>query len=269
MPPQPPHSPEHLRRCPPPLLLDTAPTLRPKTSPQQSSAYDEIDDLIRLVLCLYEKRTVNGDTPEVAELARKMVSFGARQSLEDEIREVIREHVPMKSSQRMTVEDANSIIRYFLSLRSGRQFDNSDDMELIHPDIIRVAAPRIKAGQYADAVEAAFKEINNRVKKTVRHLLDVELDGTQLMQQVFSPGRPLLLVADNLETKSNKDTQQGYMMMFSGAMSAIRNPKAHENMVISREDALRKLYFASLLMFKLDAAKLAHPQRPPSQPRTH
>ena len=45
-------------------------------------------------------------------------------------------------------------------------------------------------------------------------------------------------------------------MMFSGAMSAIRNPKAHENMVISRDDAVRKLIFASMPMYKLDASKL-------------
>lgn len=62
---------------------------------------------------------------------------------------------------------------------------------------------------------------------------------------------------DNLDTQTNKDTQQGYMMMFAGAMSAIRNPKAHENMTISKDDAVRKLMFASMLMYKLDASKLA------------
>lgn len=51
--------------------------------------------------------------------------------------------------------------------------------------------------------------------------------------------------------------QQGYMMMFSGAMSALRNPKAYENLVISRDDAIRKLIFASILMYKLDSAHFA------------
>ncbi len=70
-----------------------------------------------------------------------------------------------------------------------------------------------------------------------------------------------LLVEDNLDTQTNRDTQQGYMMMFSGAMSAIRNPKAHENMVISRDDAVRKLIFASMLMYKLDASHFAVEQK--------
>ena len=127
----------------------------------------------------------------------------------------------------------------------------------IHPEIYRVAEPRMVSGQYADAVESAFKELNNAVKNKVRLKLDRERDGRSLMQQVFSAEDPILMVEANLDTQTNKDTQQGYMMMFSGAMSAIRNPKAHENMTISKDDAVRKLAFASMLMYKLDTSKLA------------
>ena len=42
--------------------------------------------------------------------------------------------------------------------------------------------------------------------------------------------------------------------MFAGAMTGIRNPKAHENQTITKEDAIRKLNFASLLMYKVDLA---------------
>jgi hypothetical protein len=45
------------------------------------------------------------------------------------------------------------------------------------------------------------------------------------------------------------------MYMFAGGMSAIRNPKAHDNIEIDKNDALRKLYFASMLMYKLDEAE--------------
>jgi len=45
-------------------------------------------------------------------------------------------------------------------------------------------------------------------------------------------------------------------MMFSVAISAIRNPKAHENITISKDDAIRKLMLASMLMYKLEAAQL-------------
>ena len=125
----------------------------------------------------------------------------------------------------------------------------------IHPEICRVAEPRMMAGQYADAVESAFKELNNAVKNKVRAKLRREEDGQPLMQQAFSPKNPILMVEASLDTQTNKDAQAGYMMMFSGAMSAIRNPKAHENMTISKDDAVRKLAFASMLMYKLDASK--------------
>ncbi len=129
-------------------------------------------------------------------------------------------------------------------------------VRFMHPRIAGVSTQKFRDGYYSDSVESAFKEICVAVKDKVQSRLDRELDGQPLMQRVFSPDNPILLVEDNIITQTNKDTQKGYMMMFSGAMSAIRNPKAHENMTISKEDAIRKLMFASMLMYKLDAAQL-------------
>ena len=42
------------------------------------------------------------------------------------------------------------------------------------------------------------------------------------------------------------------MDIYAGVMTGIRNPKAHDNETISREDALRKLVLVSLLMCKND-----------------
>lgn len=42
--------------------------------------------------------------------------------------------------------------------------------------------------------------------------------------------------------------------MLSGAMSALRNPKAHANIKLSADDAMRQLMFASMLMYKIDEA---------------
>ena len=42
------------------------------------------------------------------------------------------------------------------------------------------------------------------------------------------------------------------MEMFAGAMKGIRNPQAHNNMEISKSDAIRKLHFASILIDKID-----------------
>ena len=217
---------------------------------------DEIDKLILMALGLCEKRTVTGDTVEATELLKGLVSFGVKYSLGEEIQSLIRLHVPTTSRQRMSNSDAREIIKYLLSVRS-RIAASRDVCKYLHPDIAKVSESRMKVGQYADSVESAFKKLCNAVKDKARPRLKKELDGQPLMQHVFSRDKPILIVEEDLERQTNRDTQQGYMMMFSGAMSAIRNPKAHENMTISKDDAMRKLMFASMLMYKLDASKLA------------
>ena len=44
------------------------------------------------------------------------------------------------------------------------------------------------------------------------------------------------------------------MEMLAGAMSALRNPKSHANLAITAEDAMRRLMFASMLMYEIDDA---------------
>ena len=121
----------------------------------------------------------------------------------------------------------------------------------IHPLIISVAKGRFDNGHYADAVEAAFKEVNTRVKGIYKNRTSIEKDGVKLMQSAFSPQNPIIKLGD-ISTETGTNVQQGYMEMFVGAMIGIRNPKAHSNQTLSKADAIRKLHFASMLMCKLD-----------------
>lgn len=137
--------------------------------------------------------------------------------------------------------------------------DTSKDIALddiwtfMHPKILAVSKQRFHDGYYADAVESAFKEINTRVKRLYRLETGEEKDGSDLMRKVFSPNNPILIF-ESLDSQSGKSVQQGYMDIFAGAMTGIRNPKAHENMVISDFQAIQRLMFASLLMSKIDEA---------------
>lgn len=126
---------------------------------------------------------------------------------------------------------------------------------IMHPTIISVSQLRFTSGWYADAVEAAFKEINARVKDMYVSKGLPEKDGYDLMFSAFPKNSPNIYLSD-LSNRSEQDVQEGYMHMFAGAMLGIRNPKAHANESISQEDALRKLAFASMLMYKLDSAKI-------------
>lgn len=124
---------------------------------------------------------------------------------------------------------------------------------ILHQKIVSVAKPRFESGHYADSVEASFKAVNKRVKDDYRTATGKELDGQGLMTQAFSLNNPVI-VLDDLTTQSGKDIQQGYMQIFAGSMTGIRNPKAHDNISIDQTRAIHLLYLASLLMYKLDDA---------------
>jgi uncharacterized protein (TIGR02391 family) len=125
----------------------------------------------------------------------------------------------------------------------------------IHPSVRAVAEPRYVAGHRADAVEAALKEVNNRVKREYKNRTGVELDGKSLMMKAFSPDVHQIVLADQT-TESGKNEQEGYMFLSAGAMQALRNPKAHANLDIDERRAMHHLAVASLLMFKLDEVKV-------------
>ena len=110
---------------------------------------------------------------------------------------------------------------------------------------------RFRSRNFTDAVEAAFKCLANSVKEVSGHN---ERDGADLMRHVFGAQSPLLRL-NALQSRSDKDEHNGYRDIFAGAMTGIRNPRAHEheskdNLVI----ALELLTMANHLMRKLDGA---------------
>lgn len=122
---------------------------------------------------------------------------------------------------------------------------------LVHSRVRDLARARFEAGHLADAVEAAFKEINTQVKQVVLARGDGEHDGANLMNKAFSPKNPVIVLAD-LQSESGRNIQQGYMQIFAGAMIGIRNPKAHANLQLDRIRCIHLIFLASLLMHKLD-----------------
>lgn len=126
--------------------------------------------------------------------------------------------------------------------------DRFDDLVTNTP--LRSASRELFAdGHYARAVEDAFKCLNNEVKARSGR---PDLDGDKLMRQVFSANSPILAL-NPLQSTSEKDEQRGYMDMFAGAMTGIRNPRAHEHDLEDQpEVALEMIVFANHLMRKLD-----------------
>lgn len=130
----------------------------------------------------------------------------------------------------------------------------SINWNIIHEKIKIHAKPRFDNRLYADSVEAAFKELNDIIKKQYKSDFKMEFDGDKLMREAFSANEEKLnkyLLAD-IKDRNGKDIQQGYMELFAGSIKGIRNPKAHQNIIIDVIDAWEKIILASHLMKMFD-----------------
>ena len=131
-----------------------------------------------------------------------------------------------------------------------------DMWSYVHPLIIKSSKKLYDDGHFANAAEDAFIEINDRVKKLfaiIRPGEDIP-DGESIMTTVFSAKNPIVEFCDQ-STLSGQNKQKGYMQMLSGAISALRNPKAHSNEeMLSADEAYRRLVTASMLMYAIDDA---------------
>lgn len=111
-------------------------------------------------------------------------------------------------------------------------------------------------GHHARAIEEAYKYIDNLVKKTAKPM-DPKLSGSSLMQKVFSENDPILKLNAGT-TQSECDEQKGYMQIFAGCMTGIRNPRAHEcDWEDSEEHAFQLLTFACHLVDKICSSEKA------------
>jgi uncharacterized protein (TIGR02391 family) len=130
--------------------------------------------------------------------------------------------------------------------RAIRAYANLD----LHPEIARAASELYRDGHYANAIEDAVKALNDLVRMRSGEVLD----GTTLMQKAFSPNNPILRF-NSLADQSDKDEQLGFMMMFTGAVAGLRNPRAHKLIKDDPERALEFIAFVSLLAKLLDGAE--------------
>ena len=120
----------------------------------------------------------------------------------------------------------------------------------LHPDIEHAAGKLFRDGHYANAIEDAVKALNARVR--LRSGVD-DKDGSNLMEFVFNPKNPTLKF-NALADQSDADEQRGFMMMFSGAVAGLRNPRAHKIIKDDPESTLEFIAFISLLAKLCDKA---------------
>jgi len=134
--------------------------------------------------------------------------------------------------------------------QAGKALNAYKELEL-HPAIESAAGNLFRDGHYSNAVEDAVKALNSLVKSKSGV---ADKDGTALMENVFSVRNPVLKFND-LQDDSDRDEQRGMMLLFSGAVMGLRNPRAHKLIKDDPERALEFIAFVSLLAKLADQAK--------------
>jgi uncharacterized protein (TIGR02391 family) len=124
----------------------------------------------------------------------------------------------------------------------------------LHPEIEKVSHGLLEDGHFAQAVEEAFKRVINEVKAhMIRKNQDTYDGGDSLMNHAFGiDGRTPYIKFNGLSNTEERDEQKGILFLFKGIV-AIRNRKAHDNVILDSPDrAVEYLGLASLLMRLLD-----------------
>lgn len=216
-----------------------------------------IDELIEMLHALYTyPRKFNMTTPAYRKFHTALTEYIHVKKLDDtEEWCIIKPLLLIRSTQYMISREADRILEALESLKRKSLKGEESFWNYVHPTIKSVCIANFEAGQYADAVSNAFTEIESIVRREFKQLSGEEISSASgLMQKVFKE-EPPHFVFENLDTQSGKDVQTGYRFMFAGAMFAIRNPKAHENLHLSKEEAIERLFFSSMLFKKFLNAK--------------
>lgn len=134
---------------------------------------------------------------------------------------------------------------------------NIYDELITNKSLRRKTEKLFKDGHHARAVEEAYKLLDNFIKKKAE-LQHTDLTGASLMQKVFSPNKPKLKLNEGVST-SEKNEQSGYMQIFAGCMTGIRNPRAHDSdWEDTAEHALQLLTFANHLIERAQMAEITN-----------
>src|ERR1035437_4284224 len=124
------------------------------------------------------------------------------------------------------------------------------DSRNIHPDLPVKVRELFDDGHFPEATSLAFKYLDKKVQK----YSGLTESGYKLMMGAFDGATPKVKL-NPLVTTSEKDEQQGYRFVFAGSMEGIRNPRAHEVIIVDDPDiCLDHLSLVSLLLRRLEQA---------------
>ncbi|MBO0456320.1 TIGR02391 family protein [Enterococcus hulanensis] len=122
----------------------------------------------------------------------------------------------------------------------------------IHPEVSKYCREELFFEDYFHAILEASKGILERI----RHISQVEKDGSSLIEEVFIVKRPIILIKGNmLNTLTERSEYNGLKSLLNTIVYMYRNPQAHEPKLYnpkSETDAITAFTLMSLAHRILD-----------------
>ncbi len=102
-------------------------------------------------------------------------------------------------------------------------------------------------GHFAQGVLEAVKVMRD----VLQEASGLDLDGDQLAGKALNPEDPLIVVGD-LSTETGRSRQRGIMLVVQGIFGAVRNPLAHQRIVLRPHEARQ---IAAMIAFVVEAVE--------------
>lgn len=148
-------------------------------------------------------------------------------------------------------EIGDAIDDYYDGVQLGDMRDTL--LELMHPVVVESSYMLFSDGNYRESVLSGVMSLFDLVRAKAR----LDRDGTELVNEAFSPNNPVIRVAET-ETETGKNIQKGVMLMLQGLYSGVRNPIAHSLTIdVDKRTAAQYLSFISMLAYKVDSGTVA------------
>lgn len=127
--------------------------------------------------------------------------------------------------------------------------------DLLHPEIVAHAVPLFHDGHLREAVLNGVLAVFGMIKART----GLDLDGKELVGQAFGLENGRLIFSE-VESSSGKNDQKGFLLVYEGIFTGVRNVKSHSLAHdLTREKAAQYLVTLSLLARRVDECK----ERPP------
>jgi len=113
-----------------------------------------------------------------------------------------------------------------------------------------VVVDSYERGSYTTSIINLVQYVN----EVVRERSELSYDNTKLMNNAFLGSNPHLKI-NNLETQTEKDTQEGVGYLLKGVCLAIRNPRSHERIIDNIDTADRIILFIDFVLKFITASQ--------------